>query len=180
MSSHEPAEHSVVDRGLSGESVPKWLVGVDVGYVIVLGALALWWGRSSRLRGDFPWSGTGVPVEVLWWGALGAVTVSLAATTKFRDDWDRTLNAWHLARPVLGAVLGAVSYLIFVVVIASAGATRSSASAGHLTFYLVAFLVGYREETFRQLINRATDALLGPKDDSEERPSRRRQKQERG
>ena len=119
---------------LEREPVPKWLVGVDICYVIALGGLALWWGQSQALRNQFPWASTGVPVEVLWWGALGAVTVSLAATTKFRDDWDNSLNPWHLARPVLGAVLGAVSYLIFVVVIAAAGATRSDRSNGHLTF----------------------------------------------
>jgi hypothetical protein len=155
------------------QRVPTWVIAIDILYVIVLAGLALWWGRSADLRRDFPSSSTGVPVTVLWWGALGAVTVSLAATTKFRDSWDGSLNAWHLSRPVVGAVLGAVVYLIFVVVIATAGASRTHASNGNLTFYLVAFLVGYREETFRQLIKRATDSLLGPGEDQEDRPSRR-------
>jgi hypothetical protein len=159
----------------AGESsVPRWIVLLDVGYLIGLGGLALWWGQSPQLRNHFPMRGTGVPVEVLWWGALGAVTVSLSATTKFRDTWDDSLNAWHIARPFTGAVLGGVSYLIYVVVIATAGATRSHSNSGNLTFFLVAFLVGYREQTFRQLINRATDAILGPEKESEGRPSRRR------
>jgi len=152
--------------------VPNWIIGVDVLYVVALGGLALWWGMSPHLRTHFPPVGSGVPIQVLWWGALGAVTVSLAATTKFRDTWDPSLNAWHVSRPILGAVLGAVSYLIFVVVIATTGASRSHAGSGQLTFDLVAFLVGYREETFRMLISRATDSLLGSADD-EERPSRR-------
>jgi RsiW-degrading membrane proteinase PrsW (M82 family) len=174
--SHQPSTspdepESVVKR------VPRWLVLVDVGYLVLLGSLALWWGQSPWLRSHFPLASSGVPVEVLWWGALGAVTVSLAATTKFRDTWDDSLNAWHVARPATGAVLGGVSYLIYVLVIATAGATRTHPSSGELTFYLVAFLVGYREETFRQLINRATDAILGPDHTSEDRPSRRRRRE---
>jgi len=32
----------------------------------------------------------------------------------------------------------------------------------NLLFYLIAFLVGYREQTFREMIKRLTDVILGP------------------
>ena len=66
----------------------------------------------------------------------------------------------HIARPLAGAVFGVVAYLIFVVVIDATGATANR--SGTLVYDVVAFLVGYREDTFRQLIIRATDLLLAP------------------
>ncbi len=75
----------------------------------------------------------------------------------------RCQELWHIARPFLGAVVGSVGFLIFIVVIRATCTTVSAGTAaGRAAFDLVAFLVGYREEVFRQLLKRATDVLFAP------------------
>lgn len=71
--------------------------------------------------------------------------------------------AWQVARPFLGAIVGSVGFLVFIVVIKATGSTVSTTTTtGRAAFDLVAFLVGFREEVFRQLLKRATDVLLAP------------------
>jgi hypothetical protein len=110
-----------------------------------------------------------LPIAVPWFGALGAVTISLEGIFLWNDQWDRKYNYWHIGRPLFGAVLGIVAYFIFIVTVATSGTspkfldTPGTASAkDFIIYYIVAFLVGYREETFRELIKRATDLILKP------------------
>lgn len=140
---------------------PWWVICLDVGYLLVLALLALAWSLWPCFR---TWASSPVnmvPLAVLWWGALGAVTVSFEGILRHRHDWIFGLNLWHAMRPALGAIVGAVSYLIFLLVLQAASAHPVSGN-GQLIYLLVAFLVGYREETFRMLIKRATDMLLTP------------------
>jgi hypothetical protein len=117
-----------------------------------------------------------VPLGVPWSGALGAVTLSMSGLVSHREDWDRAYIYWHLSRPVIGAVLGTFAYLIVAAGVLASGGTPSATTAGaqsvplastgpHVNnlFYIVtAFVVGYRESTFRSLLQRVVDALLGP------------------
>jgi hypothetical protein len=173
-----------------------------------------------------------VPVGVPWFGALGAVLISLSGIFDHENDWDTSYWPWHVARPLVGAALGVVSVLIMQAGILSVGATPIAAptptptpaagstmpsgetkatptpslsptptpaanststptptpvptptpsstptpggSGGQnqpsnsktvpnfLLYYLIAFLVGYREETFRELIKRLVDVILSP------------------
>jgi hypothetical protein len=186
-----------------------------------------------------------VAVGVPWFGALGAVLISLTGVFEHEHDWDASYWPWHVARPFIGAALGVVSVLILqagVLAVGStpikptptptpavstttstpagstttstpagstttstpagstttstpagstttstpAGSTTTSTPAGsatkstpsgsptppepkptpdvptNLLYYLIAFLVGYREETFRELIKRLVDVILSP------------------
>jgi len=109
-----------------------------------------------------------VPIGVPWFGALGAVTISLEGVFAYNNNWDKKFNYWHIGRPIFGAVLGIVAFFLFVVIVSAAGSTPKFLDGGSATqkdyiiFYVVAFLVGYREETFRELIKRATDLILKP------------------
>lgn len=175
-----------------------------------------------------------VPVGVPWFGALGAVLISLTGVFEHEHDWDESYWPWHVARPLVGAALGVVSVLIMQAGVLSVGATpilpapmptptpvatRAAATAtptpgvqptptpsptaaptpagnttstltptptpsstppppgsgsqsqpsnskapvpSFLLYYLIAFLVGYREETFRELIKRLVDVILSP------------------
>ena len=48
-----------------------------------------------------------VPPAIPWFGAVGAIMISLQAVFERRGDkWDSTFNYWHLGRPLIGAVLG--------------------------------------------------------------------------
>jgi hypothetical protein len=110
-----------------------------------------------------------LPIGVPWFGAIGAVVISLEGLFQHsrRGDWDPTYSYWHLARPLFGAVLAIVAFFIFLLLIAAAGQTpafatphRKSPAIDLVVYYVIAFLVGYREETFRELVKRVTDLLF--------------------
>jgi hypothetical protein len=111
-----------------------------------------------------------VPLSIPWFGAIGAITISLQAVFERRDDWDPAYNYWHLARPLLGAILGIMSFLILSVIVTLAGSTPPTPTAAPTIasmniFHVLAFIVGYREETFRDLLKRVTDLILRPDSD---------------
>jgi hypothetical protein len=104
-----------------------------------------------------------VPLAVPWWGALGGIMISLSAIFKHPRDWDDDFNRWHVTRPVLGAAMGTIGFLILFVVLRSTGADVPRTAT---TYDVVAFLIGYREEIFRTLLKRAADVLLSTGGDS--------------
>ena len=133
---------------------------VYVAALVVLALLHSHWTWAHRLVGA---SLGPVPLAVPWWGALGGITISLTGLFKHATSWERRFEAWHVARPVMGAIMGSVGYLIFIVVIRSTGASApTTTGVGGAAFDLVAFLVGYREEVFRELLRKAVDILLSP------------------
>jgi hypothetical protein len=105
-----------------------------------------------------------VPLCVPWFGALGAVVISLQGVFDHNDDWDPSYNYWHIGRPLFGAVVGIVAYFLLQLTVAASGAQPATGAAEHNTvFYCVgAFLVGYREATFRELLKRVVDLILQP------------------
>lgn len=152
-----------------------------------------------------------VPLGVPWFGALGAVLISLTGVFEHEHDWDLSYWPWHVARPLIGVALGVVSVLILQAGVLAVGSTPIQPAAAptptpastqpaptstptpaatqptptptpvptqtpaappaqnqpakippNLLYYLVAFLVGYREETFRELIKRLVDIILAP------------------
>ena len=107
-----------------------------------------------------------IPAGVPWFGALGAVLISLTGVFEHEHDWDSSYWPWHVARPLIGIGLGVVSVLIAKAGILAVGSTPStggtSTTPTNLLYYLIAFLVGYREETFRELIKRLVDVVLSP------------------
>jgi hypothetical protein len=114
------------------------------------------------LQTSIPLQAGPVPLGVIWWGALGGVTVSLVGIAWHWTTWDPTYTWWHILRPLVGAIVGSVSYLIFITVIRSAGTTPGGTGVdSKVVFFLVAFITGYQEQTFRDLITRATQVLLG-------------------
>jgi len=133
-------------------------------YLAILGALAVvYFADRSLLR--LPETLGPVSVAVPWFGALGAVLISLVGVTEHRGDWDQSYRFWHWSRPLLGASFGTVSVLIFqagILAVGSSPSPNQQSITSNLLYYLVAFVVGFREETFRELIKRLTDVILSP------------------
>jgi len=136
---------------------------VQVVWLIGLGALARIyflqrWPSQLMSLGS-------IPVGVVWFGALGAVLISLTGVVEHPNDWKEELYLWHLSRPFMGSALGVVAVLILQAGVLAAGTQPTAGTSGtpkNLLYYLVAFLVGYREETFRDLIKRLVDLILAP------------------
>jgi hypothetical protein len=116
-----------------------------------------------------------VPLWVPWAGALGGATISLVGIVKHAQDWDPDYYLWHLARPLLGGVSGTIGVLIVVLLIKSVTASPTAPANGDAAaapvaydgpgiaiLAVIAFVIGFREETFRHLIERVADVILGP------------------
>lgn len=162
-----------------GDDVPRYLFSLELFSLLVLGLAAFLYsvhtpftatfGSLGRvtippLRDVLPPAVAGVPISIPWFGALGAVLTGLYGIFDHgHRDWQRRFNAWYIARPFTGAALGAVAYIVFVGVIRATGLQPATQdSIGKLIYFAVAFLVGFREETFRQLIARLGDLIVGP------------------
>jgi hypothetical protein len=126
----------------------------------------------SEIRTNLPIQAGPIPLGIVWWGALGGVTVSLVGIAWHWRNWDPQFTWWHILRPVVGAIVGSVSYLIFITVIRSTGTTPKTDSVdSKVVYFLVAFITGYQEQTFRDLLARATQVLLGPGDTTKSKSS---------
>lgn len=161
---------------------PSFFFWLGMTYIGLLLLAAVAYNFSNRPQ---PLIGGILPIGVPWFGAMGAVTISLQGVFVWNDQWDKKYNYWHIGRPLFGAVLGIVAFFLFVVIVTASGAppkfleaagTAGSSSAPPsprdlIIFYMVAFLVGYREETFRDLIKRATDLILKPSTESPAEPA---------
>ena len=116
--------------------------------------------------------GAGLSVQpgVLFFGALGGVLLSLEGVFQHGHDWDETYFLWHIARPIVGAAIAVVAVLILQAGILAVGVQPigpgSTQTPGvspvdkDLLYYVAAFVVGYREETFRDLIKKAADLIF--------------------
>lgn len=110
-----------------------------------------------------------LPMWVPWAGALGGTFISLVGVTRHTKDWRRSLAYWHLARPVLGAISGTIGVLMVVLVVKSVtpstvgtGTTALYDKPGIATLSVIAFVIGFREATFRTLVERVVDVILAP------------------
>jgi IPT/TIG domain len=161
-----------------------FVVAIEVLYLLILFVIAVLYVESQNIfHTSLPPTLAGLPVGVPWFGALGAVIISLSGAFDHRNDWDATWNAWHLTRPLIGISLAIVAWLIFQAGILAVGSVPpATAAAGNgalapgvtaptnLLFYVIAFMVGYREAIFRELIKRVTDVILSPGTDAPKTP----------
>jgi len=156
---------SVVVATRNGTGRLGFVFWVELAYLILLFIVGLIYVTplSAQLPFKLPESLGPVPIGVPWFGALGAVLISLSAVFDHRGDWNPEMKYWHFSRPLIGAALGLVSVLVFQAGILAVNAQpRPAGGTANLLYYLVAFLVGYREETFRELIKRLGDVILTP------------------
>jgi hypothetical protein len=137
---------------------------LTVGLLYVDNAMGGFWRQS------FPDPLASVPLGVYWFGALGAVALSLSGVVYHAKDWDPSYVFWYLSRPLLGAVFAVVVYLIFAGGIVSAGGNPGPATGGAAStakavqpffYYVIAFVIGYREASFRNLLSRVGDLIFG-------------------
>lgn len=158
---------------------PSFFFWLEVGYLLLLLVIAalyvLTWDEPQPLL----LAGV-LPIGVPWFGAVGAVVISLEGIFAYaHKGWDASYSYWHIGRPLFGAVLGIVAFFTYVLIIISSGSVpafldgheASRAPKDYIVYYIVAFVVGYREETFRELIRRVTDLILKPSDSSANVPA---------
>jgi hypothetical protein len=141
--------------------MPSRFFWIALGYLVVLMGVFVLYQVSPSLFDDVPDNFGPLPFEVPWFGAMGGALISLTGIFKHNRDWDPKYDYWHYARPLVGAAIGSVGTLLFYVVVQAAD-TDKSVDLNVLVFDSIAFLIGYREESFRELIRRMTDLFLKP------------------
>jgi uncharacterized integral membrane protein len=150
---------------------------LDAFMIIVLLGLGL--GFASGVLPELHHSGrpdaaflSVIPYWVPWAGALGGISISLVGVVGYAgNNWNPSrYGYWHLARPFLGAMFGTIAVLIIVLVlktVTNTDSTNLSTPAANTpqgvgVLCVFAFVVGFREETFRSLVLRVVDVILGP------------------
>jgi len=153
---------AIPDRSLMDRKTTFFLALVYLAIILAIGLIffvkrdLLFFVPEANVFGQLP---VGVP----WFGALGAVLISLTGVFEHEHDWDASYWPWHVARPLVGVAVGVISVLILQAGVLAVGSTPTNPTVPkNLLYYLVAFLVGYREETFRELIKRLVDIILAP------------------
>jgi hypothetical protein len=147
---------------------PRAFFWLNCLYLVVLAVILI--GREASWlaidRIPDPIGGV-IPIGVPWFGALGAVTISSYGVFDHNSKWDTHWNYWHALRPIFGAVFAVVAFMIFVGLINATGTNpavtpAATGTTGGIAYLVLAFVVGFREQTFRALVQRAVDILLGP------------------
>lgn len=143
-----------------GERAPLWLFVLELSYLIGLLAVGIIYVSDAGFRSALPRALGPLPIEVPWFGAVGADIVGITAHFFHYRDWDVSFNRWHVSRPLLGAIQGPLGCLLLLVIVRAASKQPPQADA---SFYDAAsFLIGFADQTFRDLITKATQVIIGP------------------
>jgi hypothetical protein len=153
-----------------GAHVPAGMFLLQLAYLVVLVVVFVLFETWSEFRDALPADLGPLPIEVPWFGALGGSLISLTGIFQHSCSWDDCYKYWHYARPFIGGVIGSLGALVFFV-LSDTAISGTTTAANATAFDVVAFLVGYREESFRELIKRATDLVLRPPDNPPAQPS---------
>src|SRR5262245_53688220 len=138
---------------------------IQIAYLLALGVFVILYRGGWLIDPGKGFFGP-VPFLVPWFGAVGAVILSLQGVFEHGADWDADYCYWYWSRPLVGAVTSTVRVLIFQSgILAVGGQLQNQAQTGtakNLLYFLIAFIAGYRENVFRDLVRRVADVLLTP------------------
>lgn len=174
-------------RGLVASRTPELWLTILLLEIAALAAL-LWCSLAhvSWLPSAGHVLGGVLPVIVPWAAALGGATHALWGLVfhwaKYRDDSASTQasamgqgwkwNAFYPTRIILGAIFGTVATLIVVYVTKSVELGDGViSSTGKVVLFVIAFVVGFRQEYFQALVERVAAIILAsPKRDDDPAP----------
>jgi len=151
-SSPTPAIHSVL--------MPRRILYFAVGYTLGLVGIFIAYASSEAFRANAPSSFGQIPVGVVWFGAIGAVLASLYGIFVHNQDWDPSYDYWHYCRPLCGAITGSIGSLLYLVLL-NIGNT-SAVKVDRPTFYVAAFVFGFADKAFLQMVHNVTSVIIKP------------------
>jgi hypothetical protein len=165
MSDSSVPRQDEVGASADGEDMPLWVLFVALTWLVVLSALFFIWITTPGLRDDLPklyGHDPGIPVEAPWFGAIGGLAASLGGIFYYnRGTWRASYNYWHAVKPAMGAITGGVACVLLVVILRGASG-NGKISTDATTFDASAFVFGYAESAFRELIASVTNVFLKP------------------
>lgn len=142
--------------------MPGRIFAVALLWMAALTAVFFAWVNVDAFHDLLPTRLGPLPPETIWFGAIGGTLISFAGIYRYNRAWDPRYDYWHYTRPLLGAFMGVLGCLALILLTELSTSTESEPAVDATFYCLVAFVVGYREESFRTLIRRLTDLLLMP------------------
>jgi ABC-type Mn2+/Zn2+ transport system permease subunit len=142
--------------------MPLHILVVALGWLALLIASFILFERWDAFADAVQFKLGRLPFEAIWFGAVGGLLISLQGIFDHNKSWHRSYDYWHMLRPVLGAVMGTLGCLIFIVL--TDAATKTSSTANPVFYDVVALAIGYREGSFRALLERLVDTIILPPD----------------
>jgi hypothetical protein len=152
-----------------GEKRLSWVVpAIVVAYIAAIVAIIAFAGQAWTRATEVPI--IGVPVSILLWAAIGSLSAILYRFyTRRRGRVTREIR-WLIARPVIGVVMGALSYLavvsgLFIFGAATGAAEPDTTTARPQLLWMLAFLGGFSDKVFNTIVNAIISKLSGPESD---------------
>jgi hypothetical protein len=139
--------------------MPRRVFYIELAYLLLLAALFVVYWSDDAFRDALPTVGN-IPVQVVWFGAVGAVLAGLGGVFMHNESWNNSYNYWHYSRPLVGAVVGGIGALLYYVTIIVGSTNVVTPRA--VTFEAVGFLFGFADKAFREQIEKLTRMILGP------------------
>lgn len=156
-------------KALAGtpSKVRRWLFIYEVLVLIALLSVAYVYIKTNAFHGGIPRTLQGPILYCAWFGALGAVTISLKGiydhpplNEKGEGNWGGKWPLWYIGRPFSGIVAGLMTLVLFTAV-----------SSGHPTTAVVeaaAFILGLQERRFFMFLSEVAKVIVAvPKDKNE-------------
>jgi hypothetical protein len=161
----EPANTDKQDPGTDSSiepyvKIPGFIYAASLAWMIALIAAFVLFERWGWFASAVHFKVGKLPFEAIWFGALGGLLISLQGIFDYNRKWRNSYNYWHLVRPVLGAIMGTLGCLIFIVL--TEAATKRASPAKPLFYDVLALAIGYREASFRALLKRLVDTIILP------------------
>ena len=110
-----------------------------------------------------------LPFEAIWLGAVGGWLISAQGIFRYNTEWRRSYDYWHYVRPLLGALMGTLGCLVFIVI--NDAATNEHVAANTVFYDVIALAVGYREASFRAPVSKLIDTIILPGEREEAKES---------
>lgn len=140
--------------------MPPRIFVLAVAYLISLIIVFVIYVSWHAFRSHVPASFGQLPVGIVWFAATGAVIASLYGIFVHNKSWDPSYNYWHYCRPLFGAVTGSIGALIYLVLL-NLG-SKSTIKVDGSTFYVVAFVFGFADKSFMQMLQNVTSVIIKP------------------
>lgn len=144
----------------SNDKMPPHIFFFALSYLTVLITLFIVYSTWSGFRAHVPATLGQIPVGVVWFGATGAVIASMYGIFVHSQSWDSSYNYWHYCRPLFGAVTASVGALFYLVSLELG--TTNAVRVDRVTFYVVAFILGFADKSFIQLLQNVTALIIKP------------------
>lgn len=152
-----------------GEAQLRWIVPVLVlVYVAVVILLIIFGGSAWTTTTEIPI--IGVPLSVILWAVIGSIAAMLYRF--YTRDRTRTTDEirWLIARPIIGIVMGALSYLTIIsglfIFGSAVGVNSDPSTARPQLLWVVAFLGGFSDKFFEAIISAVVGRISSPKQEA--------------